>query len=308
MMFKKLVAWLLPLALLLPFQGLKLLKEDSFPMPGLADGFVPQGICTDGEHFFISGYYPDGTESCIWVTDERSGRVLGCVRLEGYTGHAGGIALCGDRLYIASGSKIRMLDREEVLAHPGGKAAFRMTYPVHTNASFITCAPDGTLWVGEYRYRDTYTTDPTHGGAWLAGYATDADGLPVLTDERLLPTAVVSIPDKVQGVSFLSDGVMALSVSAGLQMSELLLVPSPKGSAPDTVEVGGVAVPHYTRTEVLQRIYLPPMLEETAVLDGRLYLVFESAARKFPTHFFGLKNVYAIDPSAAVRQAAIQEE
>jgi hypothetical protein len=100
------------------------IEETICTNPGLNDGFVCQGICVSEENgvILVSGYMADKSNSRIYVTDFESNSYYVELTREGkkYTGHAGGIALTGDTVYISNGSKLYVFSLSDVLSAKNG--------------------------------------------------------------------------------------------------------------------------------------------------------------------------------------------
>ena len=88
------------------------IKTNICKNPGLNDGFVCQGIAVSeaNEVILVCGYMKDKSNSRIYVTDFESNSYYVELTREGekYTGHAGGLAITGDTVYIANAKKIFM--------------------------------------------------------------------------------------------------------------------------------------------------------------------------------------------------------
>ena len=86
-------------------------SEETFEIPKLNEGFVPQGFCYDGEKdlFLISGYDAGDKPYTVHVVDNKSGQTVNSVNLKkkigkDFTGHAGGVAQYKNWVYIAGSS------------------------------------------------------------------------------------------------------------------------------------------------------------------------------------------------------------
>ena len=91
---------------------LKKAKKE-FLIPGLDDGFVPQGIVylSCYKKFLISGYMQDHSLSRVYVVSSQTGEAEKFVTFVlpsgvGYFGHAGGIAGNCNDCYLSSEGKI----------------------------------------------------------------------------------------------------------------------------------------------------------------------------------------------------------
>lgn len=87
--------------------------------------------------------------------------------------------------------------------------------------------------------------------------------------DRLVAENVYQIPPKVQGVAFDAAGNVWFSTSYGRKNSSFLL----KYKALTAVGEEGI------QPEAV--VELPPCSEELAAQNGKLYIVFESACRKY---------------------------
>ena len=94
----------------LPHLGYYHKSERAFKIPGLGDGFVPQGIDYDTERntYLVTGYDKAGGQSPLYLVgdDGKLQKTLRYTLADGtaYTGHAGGIAVGGDFVYLAGGA------------------------------------------------------------------------------------------------------------------------------------------------------------------------------------------------------------
>lgn len=176
-----------------------------------------------------------------------------------YRGHAGGIAVAGKYLWVASGFTIRGYDLEDITdfikdtdtkavsekglpkslkALPAKKLFLSASFKIDARASFLSF--DGkTLWVGEYvrNTKDSNSKPVKHHAlfkhiAWIAGYDVDENGCPTAKTkytftyrdkERkdiLKPDKVIAIRQHAQGM-VIADDMIAVSVSCGIKNSKL---------------------------------------------------------------------------------------
>ena len=118
------------------------IKTNICKNPGLNDGFVCQGIAVSEENevILVCGYMKDKSNSRIYVTDFESNSYYVELTRDGekYTGHAGGLAITGDTVYIANAKKIYSFPLESVLsANNGDIVDIGSGTKVNTNASFV---------------------------------------------------------------------------------------------------------------------------------------------------------------------------
>lgn len=272
-------------------------------IPGLSEGFVPQGLAVDeaGGRVVVSGWFSDGGASALYALD-LEGRAVGSARLEEpdgapYRGHAGGAAFVRGELYVSSeGALWRLAAAELERGLAEGRARFADRTLVPTRASFCAASGD-TLWVGDFERGSAYPTEPWRSSvardgdrrkAWIAAYDLSGSGAmkdkPVDAEGRAVPDRVVSIGGSVQGAAF-QGGRVYLSRSFGrYAASTLLSYDDPESEAPHAgAAFGGRELPlRYLDGLNLRGIMaMPPMSEGLAALDGRLLVLFESAARPY---------------------------
>ena len=284
--------------------------DKEYRIPGLGDGLVPQGYAyvADREIYLQCGYMADGVSaSRIYVTDAKNTDDTRFVELytsEGtpYTGHTGGITAAGGFVWLANDGEgedncVWVMSLEEILAaENGGKISLTTKFQSETRAA-CCFADDQYLWVGEFNDGEKYVTDPSHkfsvsGGenfALVCAYPldassvygvafTEADGQAVFT-----PVLALSVTNKVQGFTRIPEG-FALSTSYGLGLSHIYLHKDvTAGEADSSIAINGTDVPVYflDSESLTDDITLTPMSEEIFVKDGRLYVLLESACKKY---------------------------
>ena len=210
------------------YRDFKKFKEE-FAIEGLDDGAVPQGLGTyfadyvigyddNGkeqtgrqQYFLMSAYMTDGSASRIYVTGQVTG-YEGFVTLANedgtpHTGHVGGIATNGARLWVGDGDNVRVARASEdyktlnVLREIVNKAAknkeaieengsnaeilsvqFTASFKANCKASYLYYYDDsrysGTtydrLYVGEFYRKGNYETDKSHRIVTPKGYKNTA--------------------------------------------------------------------------------------------------------------------------------------
>ena len=317
--------------------------EPAFVIPGLNQGenFVLQGIAYSGEHdiALLAGYVKPATQninSAIFVIDmtqyikvDKNAYLKGVLAKEilldkadgtAFTGHAGGIAVSKNNVWISNDGKLYYIPLADVLAAPASShIALKNSISVPVNASYTEFS-DGTLWVGEFEYaRDDYVTDGAHHNAqnkkltaWTVGYQLDesgAAGYDAATGIKSENLKDVAVPDvvlwhgeKVQGMTAieLKNGNLKvlLSTSYGrLNNSILQTYEVPVNSAaPQTVEIAGAAIPCYILTDG-ETITAPPMTEDLAHFeeDGQHFVLVASESGSYNYH--GAEKSWSIYPT-----------
>lgn len=294
----------------LVFRGFFGNADKEYLIPGLSDGLVPQGYAYVAEHevYLQCGYMTDGVSaSRIYVTnaaDAKDTRYMELVTPDGapYTGHTGGITAAGDFVWLANDGDgedncVWVLSLTELLAAENG-SRITLTTKFQSETRAACCfADDKYLWVGEFNDGEKYVTDASHrftvsGGenfALVCAYPldsssvygvafTEADGSPVFT-----PALALSVTNLVQGFTRTPEG-FALSTSYGLSVSHIYFHQDvTTGEADSSIQINGAAVPVYflDADSLTDDVSMPPMSEEIFVKDGRLYVLLESACKKY---------------------------
>lgn len=255
-------------------------KTDICKNPGLNDGFVCQGIAVSEEDnvILVCGYMKDKTNSRIYVTDFDSNSYY--VELtrggEKYTGHAGGLAITGDTVYIANAKKIYSFPLSSVLSASNGDIVdIGSGTKVNTNASFVY-TDEEYLYVGEFHDGGKYvienheheTAEGTH-YAICTKYA--------LSDLET-PIAVYTLRNNVQGICFTPNGKVVLSTSYGLT-DTIYYVYDLDSAADSGLTFDGAPV--YYLDDLEKEIHGPAMGEDLDYFNGRIITLTESASQKY---------------------------
>ncbi|MCI2058573.1 MAG: hypothetical protein LKJ80_05130 [Oscillibacter sp.] len=279
--------------------------QPAFRIPGLSDGFVPQGLeaCGDGS-FLLSGYIAstgssriyymgtDGTSRSVRVCDENGTTLIS---------HSGGICTNGPFTYLAGGKgKCYVLSSADLFDPASREANILGVIKTDNSASFCCMSDDGLL-VGEYEF-GRFKTSVSHHITTPAGDGNTAVVLsyPLDGDQPFgvfqTPDAAYSVPERVQGMSFTDDGRIILSASSFQASSRLLLYDrAAVASRQGIFWTGGTAVPLYylDRDSSVSVIPLPPYSEGTVYSYDWLFVMFESASRRFQFgKLIGAQNVY----------------
>ena len=266
-------------------------KSDLCRNPGLSDGFVCQGICSvDGtDKILVSGYMKDKTPSRVYVTDTDNDSYYVELSRSGkeFTGHAGGISMNGDTVYIANGSRLYSFPLTALLdASEGQTVEIGEGVEVNNSASFCY-ADDKYVYVGEFHDGGKYVTEHPYETAEGTHYAIVSR---YTHDDLTAPDKIYSIRDKVQGICFTPDGKVVMSTSYGLKDSHYYVY-----SEADARNSGEYldGAPVYFLEECLQDIKGPAMAEGLDYLDGKVITLTESASDKyiFGKFFFANKIV-----------------
>ena len=176
--------------------------------------------------------------------------------------HLSGIAYDGSNIWICH-SNSRTLERipyeyvqkiaEDAPGYCIDASALSDEYELKNTPSCITCY-GGRVWVG---------THTKIFGSEMLSYSYDEES------DTLTAFSRYNIPSKVQGIAFDRNGQVYLSISYGRNNSSYLKVYTSLLSLtkhPDEPQV---------------KVEMPPCSEEIAIADDNIYVVFESASRKY---------------------------
>ena len=270
------------------------IKTDICKNPGLNDGFVCQGIAVSEENnvILVCGYMKDKTNSRIYVTDLDSNSYY--VELtrggEKYTGHAGGLAITGDTVYIANAKKIYSFSLSSVLSASNGDIVdIGSGTKVNTNASFVY-TDEEYLYVGEFHDGGKYVIENhEHETAEGTHYAICTKF--ALSDLET-PIAVYTLRNNVQGICFTPNGKVVLSTSYGLT-DTIYYVYDLDSAADSGLTFDGAPV--YYLDDLEKEIHGPAMGEDLDYFNGRIITLTESASQKYIFgKFFGATKIVGL--------------
>ena len=98
-------------------------SKKAFVIPYSNKGYIAQGIAYDQktENFYLTGYMKDGSASPILIVNKASRKLVNAVRMANpdgtaFTGHAGGLSVLNDKIYIAGSddSCFYVFEKQEV--------------------------------------------------------------------------------------------------------------------------------------------------------------------------------------------------
>jgi hypothetical protein len=276
-------------------------------VPGIKQGLVPQGLAyyADSNWLIISSYQFEDAPSLLSIVDLASNQLLKTLVLyenvtKPYKGHAGGIAISAKHLWIGGENEVRAISLNDIVkAEDGGHVVFSEQFRPETKATFISYS-DSMLWIGEFydvsekpnritdRHRLSSTDNQEH-HAWVAGYKLDSatdtiSKAAAVDDNRMVPDLIFSITDKIQGFT-VYQGQILLSQSMGREYdSYLLAYRDIRAEPPHTnIKLAGRDIPLWFLDSATQinKMVMPPLSEGITVVNGRVGILFESAALKF---------------------------
>ncbi len=281
-----------------------------FTIPGLFEGIIPQGICYIGEleAFAVSGYYEDGLyPSMLMIIDAKSGKLTKAFPLQNvdgkdYFGHAGGLTVSEDYVYITSENNCYICKINSLKELKNGeKLKFESNFRLNTFGSFA-CYNNGVLWTGDFiessdkgreisRKITTLDSGETF-YAYCEGYILK-DGIPdvkKINSETTgyIPDYIMAIPEQVQGMSFTLSGKIIFSTSYGRKNNSKIYV---YDDILLTEKIGTYKIEE-TEIDLLacssdllkETIIAPPMAEGITQGEKGQYIIFESGAEKYRNH------------------------
>jgi sugar lactone lactonase YvrE len=227
-------------------------------VPGLDDGYVPQGVTFVDGAIYLGTYRSEdpkqGRGPCrIYRIDPRSGTVTGVLDVPPECGHAGGLARGRPgRLWVADTRAVFEIE----LAPPGGAEIGRVLSSIRLAGALkgsFAAGSGNALWLG------TYSKEP---GAKLyklpfeqlasaAGPVSERDA-----------TAAVALPTEAQGAAFDAAGRLWITRS-GSTFGELLQLDPRTGA-------------------ILKRFAMPAGIEDISFApDGGLWSVGEAGSKRW---------------------------
>ena len=277
-------------------------------VPGIADGFVQQGLDAYDGGFLVSGYMADKSNSRIYYTKDGETSYTVLTKADGskFTGHSGGISHSGDYLYIGGSKGVYVFSLADIF-DGDGKAAQLGFVRTFLNAAWSEVY-DGKLIVGSFWYEpEGYTTSEWQEVTTPAGDENHSMITVFELDENAefgvnpAPVCVYSTNMKVQGAAFCERGII-LSTSIALQPSEFRFYKT-EGLTQDRItltdgEESYADLPLYylDSSNHTHTVTAFPMAEEIVIKDGRVYVMNESASNKYIYgKLFGMDNFYSFE-------------
>jgi sugar lactone lactonase YvrE len=244
-------------------------------MPGLDNGWDPQGLAVVGNAILVSAYrsdkvWPNRGPCRVFRVDTENGVETGYFDVPAPCGHAGGLAYAGaGELFIADTHTLFEIDLDRAFSGPAPK--FR-TFPLGRGLSgAFAVSGDGDFWIGDYREL----------GAGKA-YRYDIGTVPRLKDGATLQSAaavaVMPVPTYAQGGAIDHSGKFWVSRS----------------------DIGWGFLDRFNAvTGQLEQHYEICAGIEGVAFDraGRLWAVSEDGARHFPWHYPFFPLIFRLDPA-----------
>lgn len=246
-------------------------------MPGLDQGWDPQGLAFARGSLFVAGYQSRGTWQSrgpcrVFRIDPETGAETGHFDVPPPCGHAGGLAYAGGgKLFVADTHTIFEIDLDHVFAAAG--PVFR-TFPLGRGVKGAFAVSErGAIWLGDYLESGAAKAYKFN----LAAIESLADGAILEADAA---SAVVPIPSYAQG------GAVAPSGRLWISRSDL---------------AWGFLDEFGARARLARRYAAPGGIEGIAFdATGRLWCVSEAGARHLPLRYPFFPLIFRLDPARLV--------
>lgn len=221
-----------------------------------------QGLCFTPEYILMTSYSEEADAmGSLMVFDKESGSYLVTLGMKEES-HLGGIAYDGENVWICH-SNSKTLERisydyikkiaEDAPGYCVDISALTNEYKLKNTPSCITCY-GGRIWVATHtKFFDSE----------MLSYSYDSK------NDKLTAMRKYQIPSKVQGIAFDGNGSVYLSTSYGRNNSSYLKVYS------------SLLTLTKKTNEPSVKVEMPPCSEQLAIADGNIYVIFESASRKY---------------------------
>ncbi len=225
------------------------------------DGQCPQGICITEDYYLITAYCEDDDESLgsLYVFDKISGEYLVTLGMK-KNSHLGGLTYDGKNVWIC---------------HSNSKALERISYEYikKVAAQKPKAFVDATGLFTEYRVSNMPSCMTAYDGLlWVATHNPYLKSIMIAyqyRDGKLKEVDRYRIPEKVQGIAFDVTGNVYLSTSYGRAKSSYLKV------------YDNVEALNRSPSKPMIKVEMPPCSEEISLANDEVFILFESASRKY---------------------------
>lgn len=284
------------------------IAQKEFEIAGLSEGVTPQGMCYDEESglFLYSGYMKDGSASRIYAVSKNDPTKVKYVTLKysndtAYVGHAGGIDTDGHNVWVAGDKKLCRFFLDDLLSAENADSLQIVDELDMPNGADFLKYENGHLWVGEFHKDGKYDTHQSHhievsngtNKALSFCFKTNSGKLCAIDE---VPIKALSTTSLVQGMEIYGKKII-LSTSYSLAKSHILTYEADlNASTTKTFDFNGIQIDLYILddTNLTDDLEAPCMSEELAIANGRVFVLFESACKKYGlVTRESLRNVYS---------------
>ena len=275
-----------------------------FNMPGLSSNIILQGIDYDEKDavFVFAGYRSGDQASSLYIVNPitREEKRVDLCEKDGkkFTGHAGGVCVNGEYIYLAGSSSgcVFVYSLEDAIScNDGGEIRCMGRYDFKTENDKIRVSfvgkIDGELVVGEYcktnnlisyntpQNHHVQTADGERGGLCVTVKFDESNAENYGLDTKLSKAYIV--PDITQGICEDETTIYA-SCSSGFPYGTIYSYDKSKLTK-STINVLDQELPVYIMdsTSQIKKSTVPPMCEEIIILGDKMYIVTEAASSKY---------------------------
>lgn len=290
----------------------KFFKESTkeFEIPGLDTAFVPQGMdkIENQNKYIISGYMSDGSPSRYYIVDRDNNTTKYFTLKVGdefYKGHAGGVSSAGMTLWTVGDKTCIRFSLTDVNNVEDGGVITALDSFTTTNGADFVFDNKGILWIGEFYKEKKYETESSHhlktnsgeeNYALVYGYTIDESMSNGLLSK--IPSKLLSVRGLCQGIAVDSHGNFVMSTSYSVSDSNIYYY---KNVLDEKCHMEFVLGKHtiplwfLDNNSLISTTNAPAMTEEVVVENDRVYILFESNAKKYRmVNRRRLKNVYSL--------------
>ncbi|MDD3360984.1 MAG: hypothetical protein PHW34_04850 [Hespellia sp.] len=274
--------------------GLKATKTISSKLHDIdmCTSMTPQGMAITDQYILVTAYcHTHEHNSVIYMIDKETHQYVNTIVLPGKP-HAGGFAYDSDHdtVWVSgsfrgypSANSYQLSDLENYnLETKGGALPFNQQVAltqVKSN-SYMTYR-NHALYVGCFDLKTTgelFKFSLDQNGILVSGVAEDGAAL---ADNEILPIDYVTMPSKVQGISFLNERFLMVSESYGMVESRLQIFENTSAQSIDF---------EFSDENAILSYDLPDKLEYACAADGKIYMLFEAAA-----YAYRIRPMYNVD-------------
>ncbi|MGE5615588.1 MAG: hypothetical protein ACM3X5_01605 [Bacillota bacterium] len=231
-------------------------------IPGLDEGWTPQGLALAGKHALVSSYqdHDPGKPKCrVFRIELATGAPAGSFDMPEPCAHAGGLAnIGGGQIVLADTRQDWRIDLDKALASGKAEGATRGMIKLASGfGSAFTFFDGKDLWNGVWvRAKDAADSKIYR----LDLRVFDREGATV---DKGVPLEILPVPLLAQGGAIDRDGNLWIAASDGPRISYLYRVDRRTGAA-------------------LARYDMPPRIENIVFdADNRLWAISEAGSRKY---------------------------
>lgn len=272
-----------------------------FEVPGLDTAFVPQGMTMieSTNEYIVCGYMSDGTASRYYVVDGETKQAKKFFTLDlngkAFDGHAGGVASAGDTVWTVSsiedvGYCFRFKYSDVKNVENGGRVLIKDYFKTFNGASNVF-VNNGLLWIGEFYRNDNYLTDESHHLQTRSGETNYGLAFAFTIDEtmkyglyNIIPKKALSTRGLCQGLEMTKTGKIIMSTSYGIADSNIYCykdVLSEEKHSTYRLGFHNIDLWYLDNEALISTTVAPAMSEELFVFNDRVYILFESACKKY---------------------------